>query len=205
MKRIFRKRILMASIGLLICGVGVGLFIAANMGADPATVFQMGVANTLNLPYGTASAIVNIAIIGIVLFIDKSYIHVATVLATILIGFTAQFVASGLNLTLAGESALLLRWIYLLVGCVVLAFGIPFYIKAGIGVGPIDVVAELITDKSNLSYRVVRTCSDFIYLLVGFGLGGVVGIGSLFSLTLLGVLIQFFRPLIDRYFKGFNT
>ena len=41
MKRIFRKRILMASIGLLICGVGVGLFIAANMGADPATVFQM--------------------------------------------------------------------------------------------------------------------------------------------------------------------
>ena len=79
-------------IGLILCGVGVALFLYSGLGVDPASVFELGIANVLHISYGTSSALINVIILAVVLIIDRSYVNVSSVLAIFGIGYTADFV-----------------------------------------------------------------------------------------------------------------
>ena len=61
-------RMLVAAIGLIFCGIGVGLSLYADLGVDPASVMETGVARVTGLSFGTATALINLAILLVVLF-----------------------------------------------------------------------------------------------------------------------------------------
>ena len=84
-------RLLVVLIGLGLCGVGIGLILYSELGADPAGVFETGISNAAGISFGTASAIVNFAVLAVVFFIDKSYVSIASVIGIFSIGYTADF------------------------------------------------------------------------------------------------------------------
>lgn len=43
----------------------------------------------------------------------------------------------------------------------------------------------------------IRTVFDFIFFLIGVSLGGVVGIGTIFSICTLGLFISVFKRKIE--------
>ena len=92
MKEHLVKRTIVSLIGLIFCGIGVALFLYSGWGVDPASVFELGVANVVHISYGTASALINVIILAIVFVIDKSYINISSVIAIFGIGYTADFV-----------------------------------------------------------------------------------------------------------------
>ena len=67
----------------------------------------------------------------------------------------------------------------LAVGCVILAFGMTIVIRSQAGTGPNDLVAVVLSDKSGKPFGPVRIGVDLTFALVGFALGGVVGIGTI--------------------------
>lgn len=189
-------KIIVASIGLIICGLGVGIFLFSKLGVDPASVFQTGLSNVLNISYGTASALSNIIILIIVFIIDKSYINISSFLAIFLIGYTADFMSNLLKTFIISEPSLVVRIFMILIGCIIIAIGIATYIRANLGVGAIDMVSEVISDKLKIQYRVVRVTTDVLFVVVGYILGGVAGVGTLFAAFLVGPIVQFVRPYV---------
>lgn len=189
-------RILVAIIGLMISGVGVGIFLYSQLGVDPASVLELGLGNVFHVSYGTASALTNVVILVIVFFADKSYINLSSLLAIFGIGYTADFTSFVLDGLIKGELGLIVRIIMILVGCLIMAVGIATYIRADLGVGAIDLVSEIISARLGRSYRVVRVVGDISFVVVGFFLGGTVGIGTVVAAFMTGPAVQFVRPYV---------
>jgi uncharacterized membrane protein YczE len=81
--------------------------------------------------------------------------------------------------------------IAMMLGAVVLnAFSTVLYIGAGLGPGPRDGLMTGLVARTGLSVRLVRTTIEAFVLIVGWLLGGTVGIGTLVYAFGIGPLVQ---------------
>ena len=206
MKNQIWKRILTSLVGLILCGVGVSMFLYSGMGVDPASVFELGLAKVFRISYGTSSALINVVILLIVFFIDKNYINISSLIAIFGIGYTADFVRKILSILIQGEPNLILKLVLILIGLFIMSCGIATYIMADLGVGAIDLISEIISRKSKMQYRLVRVIGDVAFVVIGFLLGGTVGVGTVVAAFLTGPTVQLVRPGIEKvlnaFFKG---
>lgn len=190
------RKLIVAMVGLIICGIGVGIFLYSGLGVDPASVFELGIANVFHVSYGTASAAINVVILVIVFCVDKSYISISSLLAIFGIGYTADFMNTLLDFFLKGNLHVVIRIIMIFIGLMIMSAGIATYIRADLGVGAIDLISEIISNKLHISYRYIRISADVAFVITGFFLGGTVGIGTVLAAFMTGPSVQFLRPYV---------
>ena len=87
-------------------------------------------------------------IIFILLFVDRSYIKIGTVICMVCGGPIIDFFTWLLGLILGSEQPLWSRILMLVLGCIILAYGMTIVIKSDAGTGPNDLVAVVISDKA---------------------------------------------------------
>lgn len=189
-------RIFLSIIGMFILGMGVSIIIKSNLGVDPASTLQLGLVNILGFSYGTCAMIYNIIILAVVFFVDKKYINISSVLAIFIIGYTVDFMLYLMSGIAIEEISIITRIIILFVGAFICSFGVTIYILSDLGVGATDCVAEIISDKLNKPYRIVRMFSDLLFVVIGYFLGGPVGIGTVILAIIIGPFIQISRKIL---------
>lgn len=59
--------------GLLVSAIGITLMLQANIGLEPWSVLQQGMAKTFGITYGTTASIVGAAVIAIAYFCGESF------------------------------------------------------------------------------------------------------------------------------------
>lgn len=198
-------RVVLLLIGLWIAHLGVTLFLQTNLGSDPFNVFVQGLFRAIPWPewagmtHGRVHLLVSLLIMVVLLVVDRSYVGIGTVLCMALGGpiidvLYTLWLAPFLNETLP----LAVRVPMLAVGCVILAFGMTIVIRSQAGTGPNDLVAVVLSDKSGKPFGPVRIGVDLTFALVGFALGGVVGIGTIICAFLVGPAAQLFFPVSEK-------
>ena len=197
-------RVVLLLIGLWIAHLGVTLFLQTNLGSDPINVFVQGLFRAIPWPdwagmtHGRVHLLVSLLIMVVLLVVDRSYVGIGTVLCMALggpiIDVYTLWLAPFLNETLP----LAVRVPMLAVGCVILAFGMTIVIRSQAGTGPNDLVAVVLSDKSGKPFGPVRIGVDLTFALVGFALGGVVGIGTIICAFLVGPAAQLFFPVSEK-------
>ena len=208
-----RIAILMA--GLTIAHLGVTLFLLSDLGSDPFNVFVQGVFRSLSgsgalsfLTHGRTHIAISLLIVAALLFIDRSYINVGTALC-MLFGGPIIDLFTGLLQPLFADAGMLLRLILLTAGCGILAYGMTIVIRSDAGTGPNDLVALVISEKAGFRFSLTRIAADAVFALVGWLLGGTVGLGTLACMFLVGPIAGFFLPingrLVDRLIAGVRT
>ncbi len=205
---IVRACILM--LGLIIAHFGVTLFLISNLGADPFNVFVQGIYRTIGsklpedllsngfLTHGRTHIAISLLIILILLIVDRSYIKIGTIICMVCGGPIIDFFTKLLSLVLPHEIPILGRGLMLVFGCIILAYGMTIVIKSDAGTGPNDLVAVVISDKSKLKFGIVRLCVDGVFALIGFLLGGILGIGTLVCIAMVGPIAGLFMPVNER-------
>ena len=212
MKRSLKEwilRVIILMIGLTIAHLGVTLFLVSDLGSDPFNVMVQGTYRTLDkllqwsvLTHGRVHIAISLLIIVILLFADRSYIKIGTVLCMVCGGPIIDFFTNLLDPLLSRISSLPARLALLAVGCVILAFGMTIVIRSDAGTGPNDLVAVVISDKIRKKFSIVRVIVDASFIAVGFLLGGVVGIGTLICMVLVGPVAGFFLPVNGRIIQS---
>ena len=197
-------RVVLLLIGLWIAHLGVTLFLQTNLGSDPFNVFVQGLFRAIPWPewagmtHGRVHLLVSLLIMVVLLVVDRSYVGIGTVLCMAMggpiIDVYTLWLAPFLNETLP----LAVRVPLLAVGCVILAFGMTIVIRSQAGTGPNDLVAVVLSDKSGKPFGPVRIGVDLTFALVGFALGGVVGIGTIICAFLVGPAAQLFFPVSEK-------
>ncbi len=71
------------------------------------------------------------------------------------------------------------------------------YISAGFGAGPRDGLMVLLVGKTGKSIRLIRNSIEITVLIVGYLLGGPVGLGTVILSLGLGYAVQFSFGLFD--------
>ena len=193
-------------IGLTIAHLGVTLFLLADLGSDPFNVLIQGLFRFLPWPgfmtHGYVHMGVSFLIILVLLVVDRSYIRIGTLLCMFLGGPIIDVFTILLGGLINAQSAMALRLVALVAGCVILAFGMTIVIQSKAGTGPNDLVAVVISDKTRWKFGVVRICVDVCFALAGFLLGGTVGLGTIICAFLVGPAAQIFMPLSGKICAG---
>lgn len=193
----------MSALGVVICGVSVGMFRTAALGVDPFQSLMSGLDSLIPIGFGTLYVIANLVLLAFSLIFDRRKIGLATVINLTLLGYIAEF-SQKLLTALLPELSLPFRLILLAVAVVVMCFASALYFNADLGVSTYDAVSLVISQKQNrVSFKVCRVISDLVCVLLGVLLlrlsgmgwevvGAFVGIGTVITAFFMGPLISFF-------------
>ena len=194
----FIFRILCFIVGCFIIQIGVSFFIKSNTGVDSFTIFMQGLANLLHITVGQANILVmGIVFIGMLIF-TREYIRLGTFLAVITAGPFLDLISNLLNNVGVDALPLIVRLLIVAISCVVIAIGFSILKSAELSVAPTDQLPLIIVDKTSWQYKWVRITMDVIFIVVGFSLGGVLGLGTIITTLLIGPCIQYFLPIIEK-------
>ncbi len=176
------RRFAQLAAGLILYGVTASMLVLARLGLDPWDVLHQGLAHTFGLAIGTWAVIVSVLVL-LAWWPLRQRPGVGTVANALTVGLVIDVV-----LALAhSPSATWARWALLIGGVAGNGMATGLYIGAGLGPGPRDGVSTAIAGRG-YSMRVVRTSIEAMVLLVGFLLGGSVGIGTVVYAASIGLI-----------------
>lgn len=196
--KLYLFKILCFLIGCFIIQLGVAFFIKSNTGVDSFTIFMQGLSNLLNITVGQANILVmGIVFIGMLIF-TREYIRLGTFLAVITAGPFLDLINQLLEGYGIETLPLIVRLVMVAMSCVIIAIGFSILKSAELSVAPTDQLPLIIVDKTSWQYKWVRITMDVIFIVVGFSLGGVLGLGTIIATLLIGPCIQYFLPIIEK-------
>ena len=182
------KRWLVTAAGCYVIGIGIGLTHLAGFGTDPFTVLLVGLVNQ----FGTTIGIVNIAfstfMILFAFFVDRRMVSWITIIGLLSTSLGIDSI-SWLKITAA---SMVLRILILILGILLYAFGCSVSILPGAGYDGYSAYLLSVVRLTKKPYRIVRWCTEGVFLLVGGLLGGRIGFGTLASFTVTGPLVEWF-------------
>ena len=198
------KRLVLFFVGMSIIQFGVALFLKTSIGSDPFTVFTQGLATVLNktglknlsivhmisgsaeVTPGVANMIILIVLFIGILIVDMKKIKIGTLICVVGVGPIIDLGVKAVSYFPVESANIFLKMILVLAGCFVIAVGFSIMSAADIGVAPNDIVPFIIQDKLKFQYRWIRIALDATFLVVGFILGGKIGIGTIISMLAIG-------------------
>ncbi len=164
--------------GLFFFAFGIVLLLESELGLSPWDVLNQGVSEHTSLSFGTA----NIAIAVVVLVLAWALgarIGPGTVANAILIGLMVDGLLAIDVVDALSESSLTARITFMVVGILIIGIGSGLYIGAGLGAGPRDSLMLVAARRAGVRIGVARVTIEVVVTVVGFALGGTVGIGTL--------------------------
>ncbi|MBN9619396.1 MAG: hypothetical protein J0H43_06640 [Actinobacteria bacterium] len=184
------RRLLQLYIGLLLYGTSSALQVRSGLGLDPWDVFHQGLARHIGLAIGTVVIIVGAAVL--LLWIPlRQWPGLGTISNVVLVGLAMNW---ALDL-LPSHAPLGWRVAELLGGITLCGVATGMYISASFGPGPRDGLMTGLARRTGRSIRLVRTGLELTVLVVGWVLGGTVGIGTVIFALAIGPLAQLFLRL----------
>ncbi|PRZ16201.1 membrane protein YczE [Nesterenkonia sandarakina] len=177
-------------VGLFLYGFSLAMMIRATLGVSPWDVLGQGSALQTGLPFGVMTNI--IGLIVLLLWIPlRQKPGVGTVLNVLLVGPSAE-----VGLAVLGEpEALWARILLFAGGLVLLAVATGLYIGAQYGPGPRDGLMTGVHRRFGLPIWLVRTGIEGTVLVLGWLLGGPVGLGTVAVALLIGPLVHLALPI----------
>jgi uncharacterized membrane protein YczE len=185
--KVFYLRLLKLLFGLLLYALGIVITLKASIGYAPWEVFHVGLAKTTGISIGNASIAAGL-VIGIAAVLLGEKLGLGTILNMILIGIFLDIIL-GLNL-IPSAAGLLQGLPMLIAGLFMISLASYFYISSGFGAGPRDSLMVALTRKTNLPVGLCRGTIEVLAVLIGWRLGGLVGIGTVISAFAIGFCIQ---------------
>ena len=187
------RRISMALLGVILCGLCVGILQKANLGVDPFTCFVTGIANIFSSTYSTFYLILTGALLILVFVLRRHYIGIATLFNLFLTGVTADLMHNFLD-ALLPHPDLLVRSGLMLVAIVFTCLSAALYFTADLGVSAYDAIALIAAYQYKLlPFKYCRIITDSCCVLVGFIFNVTLGIGTVITALFMGPLTQWFR------------
>ena len=182
-------------LGLFLCSCGIVAFLESGLGLPPWDVLHQGIAEQTALSFGEANVAVSVVVL-VIAALAQARIGIGTVLNAVLIGtfviaLTAIDAVDQLaDASLAGRIALML------VALLLFGIGSALYIAPDLGAGPRDSLMLVLSKRLRVRIGVSRTGLELAALLVGWALGGTVGIGTLLFALGIGPAVELsFRAL----------
>ena len=185
------RRFAQLLVGLVGYGVTASMMVLAGLGLDPWDVLHQGLSRTLGLGIGTWAVIASVLVLLCGWVPLRQRPGVGTVMNAILVGLVMDVMLAAVH----PPHVLWVRIALLVGGVVGNGFATGFYIGAGLGPGPRDGLSTGIAARGH-SMRVVRTTIEGSVLVVGFLLGGTVGVGTLLYATAIGPLTHLTIPAL---------
>jgi uncharacterized membrane protein YczE len=186
-------RVLILFVGLIIFGLGDSLLIQGNQGNAPWTVFAQGLKIKTGMSIGFATLVISTFVL--LLWIPlREKPGFGTISNIVLI---ATFIQVGTQI-FPEQSSMSTGILFDLIGIAMVGLGSSLYITCGLGPGPRDGAMTGIHYRTGIRVGRVRLGIELVVLVIGWLLGGTVGIGTALFALLIGQSVAIFLGIVAR-------
>ena len=174
--------------GLVLFGLALALLVHGGLGLDPWTVFSFGVSRHVDLSLGEVTVLSSLVVL--LLWVPlRQRPGLGTVANALVVGPVLDL---GVAL-LPTPDAFALRALFLVLAVVLVAVGTGLYIGVGWGPGPRDGLMTGLV-RLGVPLYLARTLIEGTMLLVGWLLGGPVGLATVVYALAVGPLVARLLP-----------
>ncbi|HSO56958.1 MAG TPA: YitT family protein [Paenisporosarcina sp.] len=175
-------------VGLMFLALGIALTIRGKLlGIGPWDVLHVGLFQNFGLTIGMWSIGTGLLLVLGTSLYSKRWPPIGTWLNMILIGLFTD----GFLWLLPAVTNPIVQTVYFVSGVGVMGFGVGMYIASNIGAGPRDSLMLILIEKTGWTVKRVRTLLEIVVAIVGWLLGGPVGIGTIIVALTLGYIVHF--------------
>lgn len=180
-------------VGLWIFGTGEALLVQAGLGVAPWTVLAQGITTKLPIDIGLATFLVSSLVL--LLWIPlRERPGLGTIANAIVIATALQVMSSAIP----EPTALWLRLVCVFAGIALVGIGSGLYLTTHLGPGPRDGWMTGIHLRTGWPVTTVRLSIEVTVLLIGWLLGGTVGIATVLFALLVGPAVGYALMFIGR-------
>ena len=191
--------IFLCVISTLLSQFGVACYYGCGLGTDPISVFVDGLHGSCGLTYGQISTICYV-ILGVLLIIfDRKYFGISTAIGIFFGGGLLDYcVALIANAFPIETISLFTKVCILITGLLTTGVGYGLGIACNLGVGTFQFVPIFFNDYLHMELKYAQILSDAIFFVIGWILGGVVGIGTVVGVVLTGYILDWAIKLVQK-------
>ena len=182
--------------GLIIFGFGEGLLILSTTGNSPWSVLAEGISKNSKLSIGAATFLVSVSVLFLWIFLKQK-----PGLGTI---FNIIIISGMIDVTLYffdPPSSNILKYLLAIFSVMLVGIGSGIYLVANLGPGPRDGLMTGLTKMTNLPIALVRACLEISVVIVGWYLGGTLGVGTLIFAFGIGPCVAFGLFIVNKIFS----
>lgn len=192
------RRILVSILGTFVAAVGIQCIVASGLGADAVSTFILGIMNFLPLRFGTLSILFNAIILFVIYFSKRELIGLASLINSFGLGiFLNMLDALGVLTSTSGA----LSFVAVVAGTLLFGIGTGTYLLTNAGAGAYECLMVVIKQLLKLSTKTARILLDGSFMLIGFLLGGTVGVGTVLIVLLLGPTLDASMKILPKVFS----
>ena len=198
-KDFFRPKIKTLSLlclGLFIFGLGESVLVVSNNGVTPWTVLAEGVARKIEIGIGFSTFIISVLVF--LLWIPlKLRPGIGTIMNILIIAMTMGGAIPYLYFLNSIFHPLFLSFL----GTFLVGFGSGIYLICNLGSGTRDGLMTGISKKFSKPISLVRFSIELIVVLIGWFLGGTLGVGTIIFAVFIGPFDSISLKLVSLVYK----
>jgi uncharacterized membrane protein YczE len=177
----------------MVFGTGVAMMVQAGLGLGPWEALNQGIARQTGLAIGTVSILLGIPILALWWPLGERP-GIGTLLNVVLVGLSTNAALTVIPVAVEPRAQLVL----MAAGVVTVGLGSGLYLGADLGPGPRDGLMTGLHRRTGWSIRRARTTIELTVLVIGWALGGTIGLGTVVFALGIGPLVQAFLKVFDR-------
>ena len=175
--------------GLVLYGFSMALMVESTLGNMPWDVLHQGIAERSGLAFGLVTVLLSVVVL--LLWVPlRQRPGVGTIANVVIIGVAVELSLAALPT----PSGLSMRLTFAVAGVVLNGVATAAYIGVGLGPGPRDGLMTGLVRRTGGSVRLIRTGIEVAVVLVGWLLGGTLGVITVLYALAIGPLTQAFLP-----------
>jgi len=172
-------------LGLILFGLGETLLITANAGVSPWTVLAQGISIRTGYSIGLTTFFVSLGVLCLWIPLRQKP-GIGTILNTIIVS-----VVMDVSLPfLPAPETILLQTLQIISAVVIVGLGSGFYLIANLGPGSRDGLMTGLQIMTNKPIFLIRAIIEISVVIVGWYLGGMVGIGTIVFALAIGPFVS---------------
>lgn len=183
----FTMKLIRLFTGYFLASIATVMMINSKLGLNPWGIFFKGISIQTGLSFGQVAQVSGLIIIFVSIFL-KIIPGIGTLLNMYFFGLFVDIVEKTGIIPIPDN--LSLRIIMILVAIVVYCLGIFLYLSCKLGAGPKDGLMLGLVKKFSMSVSKVRMSIEIIVLVIGYILGGPLGIGTVILSLSTGPVLQ---------------
>ena len=180
-------------LGLVLFGLGEGLLVLSTTGNSPWSVFAEGISKKTNISIGAATFIVSVSVLFLWIFL-KQKPGIGTIMNIIIIAGVIDLTLNFID----PPTSIVSKYILAVVSVLLVGLGSGIYLVANLGPGPRDGLMTGLTKVTGFPIAFVRASIEISVVVIGWYLGGTVGIGTLIFAFGIGPAVAVSLYLVNK-------
>ena len=173
--------------------MGIYLTKLSQLGLSPWAALADGLDIITGLGFGYVTQLIGVVVMAFSMIVFRTKIGIGTILNVLLVGLILELYEV---IYPALPQELWLQIIVFVVGLLLMTFGRSLYISSALGQGPRDGLFVGLARTTKFEVKYIKLAIEFVVFIIGFGLGGKIGVGTILTVVFSGYLVQFYFKLL---------